>query len=114
MQTVTQVSKTYFAQALSVKSPASPLAIFLGRMADMATSGWGIVRRAFHRRIPARNIVGQTSRMLDQTPTLPEDPEELRNFTARFLAEVKAQAILIESEESSCAAGSSRPMGGSK
>ena len=34
--------------------------------------------------------------MLDQTQTLPEDPEELRSFTARLLAEVKAQAILIE------------------
>ena len=34
--------------------------------------------------------------MLDQTLTLPEDPEELRSFTARLMAEVKAQAILIE------------------
>ena len=34
--------------------------------------------------------------MLDQTLTFPEDPEELRSFTARLLAEVKAQAILIE------------------
>jgi hypothetical protein len=34
--------------------------------------------------------------MLDHTLTLPEDPEELRSFTARLLAEVKAQAILIE------------------
>ena len=34
--------------------------------------------------------------MLDQTLTLPEDPEELRSFTARLLAEVKAQAVLIE------------------
>ncbi len=34
--------------------------------------------------------------MLDQTLTLPEDPEEPRSFTARLLAEVKAQAILIE------------------
>jgi hypothetical protein len=34
--------------------------------------------------------------MLDQTLSLPEDPEELRSFTARLLAEVKAQAILIE------------------
>ena len=34
--------------------------------------------------------------MLDLTVTLPEDPEELRSFTARLLAEVKAQAILIE------------------
>ena len=34
--------------------------------------------------------------MLDQTLTLPEDREELRSFTGRILAEVKAQAILIE------------------
>ena len=52
--------------------------------------------------------------MLDQTLTLPEDPEELRSFTARLLEEIKAQAILIESKEWSCAAGSSRPVDGSK
>ena len=34
--------------------------------------------------------------MLDRTLTLPEDPEELRSFTARLLEEVKARAILIE------------------
>jgi hypothetical protein len=34
--------------------------------------------------------------MLDETAALPEDPEELRAFTARLLAEVKAQAVLIE------------------
>ena len=34
--------------------------------------------------------------MLDQALTLPDDPEELRSSTARLLAEVKAQAILIE------------------
>src|SRR5690606_35050355 len=34
--------------------------------------------------------------MLDHTLTLPEDPEELRSFTARLLTEVKTQAILIE------------------
>ena len=34
--------------------------------------------------------------MLTQALTLPEDPEELRSFTARLLAEIKAQAILIE------------------
>ena len=51
--------------------------------------------------------------MLDQTLTLPEDPEGLRSFTARPLAEVKAQAILIEREEWYCAAGSSRPAEGS-
>ena len=34
--------------------------------------------------------------MLDQSLTLPEDPKELRGFTARLLAEVKPQAILIE------------------
>ena len=34
--------------------------------------------------------------MLDEPAILPEDPEELRSFTARLVAEVKAQAILIE------------------
>lgn len=34
--------------------------------------------------------------MRTQALTLPDDPEELRGFTARLLAEVKAQAILIE------------------
>lgn len=34
--------------------------------------------------------------MLDEPGSLPEDPEELRAFTARLLTEVKAQAILIE------------------
>ena len=34
--------------------------------------------------------------MLDHTLILPECPEELRSFTARLLAEVKAQPILIE------------------
>jgi transposase len=34
--------------------------------------------------------------MLDEIGPLPEDPEELRAFTARLLAAVKAQAILIE------------------
>ncbi len=34
--------------------------------------------------------------MLDEPGTLPEDAEELRAFTARLLAEVKAQAVLIE------------------
>jgi hypothetical protein len=52
--------------------------------------------------------------MLDQTLTLPDDPEELRSFTARLLAKVKAQAILIESEERSCEAGSIRPVDGLK
>jgi transposase len=33
--------------------------------------------------------------MLDEAAALPDDPEELRAFTARLLAEVKAQAILI-------------------
>ena len=36
--------------------------------------------------------------MLDEIAPLPEDPEELRTFTARLLAEVKAQAILIEKQ----------------
>ena len=34
--------------------------------------------------------------MLDATKSLPEDPTELRAFTALLLAEVKSQAILIE------------------
>jgi transposase len=34
--------------------------------------------------------------MLDEIGAPPDDPEELRAFTARLLAEVKAQAILIE------------------
>ena len=34
--------------------------------------------------------------MLDITKLLPEDPAELRAFTALLLAEVKAQAVLIE------------------
>jgi hypothetical protein len=34
--------------------------------------------------------------MLDEPGSLPEDPAELRAFTARLLAEVKAQAVLIE------------------
>src|SRR5512134_2734985 len=34
--------------------------------------------------------------MLGEIGSLPEDPEELRVFTACLLAEVKAQAILIE------------------
>lgn len=34
--------------------------------------------------------------MLDETPALPDDPEDLRALAARLLAEVKAQAILIE------------------
>ena len=34
--------------------------------------------------------------MLDETAILPEDPEELRDFTAQLLAEVRTQAVLIE------------------
>ena len=34
--------------------------------------------------------------MLDVTKSLPEDPDELRQFTALLLAEVKSQAVLIE------------------
>ena len=34
--------------------------------------------------------------MLDVAKSLPEDPEELRRFTALLLAEVKSQAVLIE------------------
>jgi len=52
--------------------------------------------------------------MLDVARSLPEDPAELRAFTALLLAEVKAHAVLIESEERSCRAGSSRPVDESK
>ena len=34
--------------------------------------------------------------MLDEAHALPHDPEDLRAFAARLLAEVKAQAVLIE------------------
>lgn len=34
--------------------------------------------------------------MLDVAKSLPEDPEELRRFTALLLAEVKSRAMLIE------------------
>ena len=34
--------------------------------------------------------------MLDVSKSLPEDPDELRKFTALLLAEVKSQAVLIE------------------
>ncbi|KMK67233.1 IS66 family transposase zinc-finger binding domain-containing protein [Puniceibacterium sp. IMCC21224] len=34
--------------------------------------------------------------MLDVVKSLPEDPDELRQFTALLLAEVKSQAMLIE------------------
>lgn len=34
--------------------------------------------------------------MLDVDKSLPEDPDELRQFTALLLAEVKSQAVLIE------------------
>jgi transposase len=33
--------------------------------------------------------------MLDVAKSLPEDPDELRQFTALLLAEVKSQAVLI-------------------
>jgi hypothetical protein len=34
--------------------------------------------------------------MLDIDKTLPTDPDELRQFTALLLSEVKSQAVLIE------------------
>ncbi|TCS54476.1 transposase IS166 family protein [Primorskyibacter sedentarius] len=34
--------------------------------------------------------------MLDVDKTLPKDPDELRQFTALLLAELKSQAVLIE------------------
>ena len=46
--------------------------------------------------------------MSDVARSLPEDPVELRAFTELLLAEVRSLAVLIESVERSCAAGSSR------
>ncbi|WP_234822793.1 hypothetical protein [Palleronia aestuarii] len=34
--------------------------------------------------------------MLDEAATLPEDPDDLRSLAERLIAEVKAQAVLIE------------------
>ena len=64
--------------------------------------------------IPVKGLFCYSFAMLDVTKSLPEDPAELRAFTAVLLAEVKSQAVLIESEERSCKAGSSRPVDGSK
>ena len=36
--------------------------------------------------------------MIDVARALPEDPDELRAFTQLLLAEVKSQAMLIESK----------------
>ena len=51
--------------------------------------------------------------MLDRTVTLPEDPEEVRSFTARLLAEVKAQAVLIEKLRHQLAGHRARQLGAS-
>ena len=51
--------------------------------------------------------------MLDEIVPLPEDPEELRTFTARLLAEVKAQAILIEKLRHQLAGHRAHRFGGS-
>ena len=40
--------------------------------------------------------IGYHQTMLDVVKSLPEDPDELRQFTAILLAEVKSQAMLIE------------------
>ena len=42
-----------------------------------------------------RGKAGLAFFMLDVTKSLPEDPAELRAFTALLLAEVKSQAVLI-------------------
>ncbi|WP_299823417.1 hypothetical protein [uncultured Jannaschia sp.] len=42
--------------------------------------------------------------MLDTAQSLPEDPDELRRFTALLLAEVKSQAMLIHCPAGHCAA----------
>ncbi len=40
--------------------------------------------------------------MLDLAKSLPEDPEDLRRFTALLLAEVKSQALLIHCPAVDC------------
>ena len=46
--------------------------------------------------IPLTMRICYGSTMLDVDKTLPKDPDELRQFTALLLAEVKSQAVLIE------------------
>ena len=46
-------------------------------------------------RIPVKGLFCYTFAMMDVTKSLPEDPDELRAFTALLLAEVKSQAVLI-------------------
>jgi len=42
-----------------------------------------------------RKANGAQTSLTDITKSLPEDPTELRAFTALLLAEVKSQAVLI-------------------
>ena len=46
--------------------------------------------------IPVKGLFCYSIAMLHVTKSLPEDPAELRAFTALLLAEVKSQAVLIE------------------
>jgi transposase len=46
--------------------------------------------------IPVTPLFRYDQTMLDLAKSLPEDPEDLRRFTALLLAEVKSQALLIE------------------
>ena len=46
--------------------------------------------------IPLNMRIGYDLIMLDIDKNLPKDPDELRQFTALLLAEVRSQAVLIE------------------
>lgn len=46
--------------------------------------------------IPVALLFRYSQAMLDVDKILPKDPDELRQFTALLLAEVKSQAVLIE------------------
>ena len=48
------------------------------------------------RGIPTGPLFCYGSIMLDVDKSLPKDPDELRQFAALLLAEVKSQAVLIE------------------
>lgn len=62
----------------------------------MAAAEGGIIRRFRTARIPTGIPAEYDFNMLDEPVIIPDDPEELRSFTARLLDEVKAQAVLIE------------------
>ena len=61
----------------------------------MAAFDGGIECRLCSFRIPVRARICYGPYTLDVTKSLPENPAELRAFTAVLLAEVKSQAVLI-------------------